>query len=127
MTATVAVVLTADDAAFLAAALRKLTQLLDHRYQRPAHRVIELERQLTRAAQHSVDATPELPYPDGSASSAVTADALDVTTAAQQLACSPENVRAMCRRGTLPATRHAGRWYIPADAVADRLHHRKEP
>lgn len=127
MTATVAVVLTADDAAFLAAALRKLTQLLDHRYQRPARRVLELERQLVRAAQHSVDTTPELPSPDGPASSAVTADALDVTTAATQLGCTPENVRAMCRRGTLPATRHAGRWYIPADAVTDRLHHRKDP
>ncbi|WP_373279123.1 MULTISPECIES: helix-turn-helix domain-containing protein [Gordonia] len=48
-------------------------------------------------------------------------DLIGTEQAAQRLGCSPENVRALCRRGSLPAVRHAGRWMIPDTVVAERI------
>ncbi|GGL09698.1 hypothetical protein GCM10011588_25100 [Nocardia jinanensis] len=112
--------ITADDAAFLSAALRQLTRILDTRYQRPTPRVLELEAQLSAAAR-SVSGTTELSAAVPVPRWRVTDDALDVATVAEQLGCSHENVRALCRRGTLPARRQSGRWLIDAQAVADYL------
>lgn len=112
------VLLTEDTAAFAASVLRYLIKVLAAQGRRPVPRVFELERDLSSSADSSVDVTSELalPQPDPEWS-----QLLDTEAAAEALGCSPENVRALCRRGTLPARLASGRWVIDADAVHARL------
>lgn len=113
-----------DTAAFLAAALRQLITSLDAQHKRPVPRVFELARQLTYSATSSGNTTTQW---SGTAALAVsTTNLLDTDTAATLLDCTAENVRALCRRGSLPAQRAGGRWLIPADAVHERAAHRKD-
>ncbi|UCZ92636.1 helix-turn-helix domain-containing protein [Gordonia sp. WA4-43] len=99
--------------------------MLSASYRRPVARVIDLERDLTRSVAHSEPGTSEQ-LADGVVGESVSGDLMGSAEAANRLGCSAENVRALCRRGALPATRHAGRWLIPAEAVTERTT-RKDP
>lgn len=118
------VVLDADTAAFLGAALRQLIRALERLSQRPVPRVFDLERQLSSSATSSADASAQQSLDTAGAVS--TTNLLDTDSAAAILHCTSENVRGLCRRGSLPAQRVAGRWLIPADAVHYRAETRRE-
>lgn len=109
-----------DDALFLAAALRQLVHALQRMNQRPVPRVVELERELAGSVRSSETGTSEQDASEVVPQS-IYDDLWGTTRAAAVLGCSSENVRGLCRRGVLPATRTAGRWLIPAEAVTDRL------
>ena len=118
------VLLDLDDAAFLGAALRQLIASLDRQRQRPVPREFELEQQLSCSAVASGRTRAE--SADDPEMELSTTNLLDSETAARLLHCSPENVRGLCRRGSLPGQRVAGRWLIPAEAVHDRAEKRRE-
>jgi len=46
-------------------------------------------------------------------------DMIDIGTAAVRMGVTPEAVRKRISRGTIPATKQDGRWYIVQDAVQD--------
>ena len=119
-TAVGGVLLSVDDARFLAASLGVLDKLARQRGLAVQARVVELANDLASAAQDSESRTPE-PWTELLVPQSVTDDLIGASEAARRLACTPENVRALCRRGVLPAVWRAGRWLIPAQAVADRL------
>ncbi|MFI8773743.1 helix-turn-helix domain-containing protein [Gordonia sp. NPDC062954] len=114
------VILSGDDALFLAAALRVLDQLSGRSGLGARTRVRELERQLARSGECSEAPTTEQ-TPDTVVSLSHSDGTIGTDQAARLLGCSRENVRGLCRRGALPAIQVAGRWQIPADAVTDRL------
>ncbi|MFI7165324.1 helix-turn-helix domain-containing protein [Rhodococcus erythropolis] len=118
------VILDADTAAFLGAALRQLIKALDRLSQRPVPRVYDLERQLSSSAASSVDTAPQ--HHSEVPSAVSTTNLLDTEAAAAILHCTAENIRGLCRRGSLPAQRVAGRWLIPAEAVLERSETRRE-
>ncbi|WP_404314351.1 helix-turn-helix domain-containing protein [Prescottella equi] len=118
------VILDDDTVAFLAATLRVLIRVLDEQSRRPVPRVFSLERQLTCSANSSVPGTTQH---GGQVVRAIsTPKQLDTDTAAAVLGCTPENVRALCRRGSLQGQRIGGRWVISADAVHERAAERKD-
>jgi len=118
------VLIAADDAAFLSAALRKLIELSDRGGGRAVARVYELERELARSATRSAIGTAErarTPAPEISR-----VQLIDTSTAAAQLGCSERNVRAMAARGSLNAQRVGGRWLVDAAEVEARSQRTKE-
>jgi hypothetical protein len=47
-------------------------------------------------------------------------DLVDTREAATVLGCTPNGVRDLCRRGSLPSFRAGGRWLLPAASVIQR-------
>lgn len=106
-----------DDARFLGSCLDTLLRLLSEKRLAPAPRVRALARLLTSAAD-SGRGTPEPDHADDLSVSSH--ELVDTVTAARLLGCTPENVRALCRRGRLDAQQAGGRWLIPVTAVHER-------
>lgn len=51
----------------------------------------------------------------------MTEQLLTVPEAATRLHCKPETIRSLVRKGTLRATKPAGRWLVPESALTDLL------
>lgn len=127
MTARPAVALDLDDAAFIAAALRLLLDVLARQGRRPVGRVAELEQQLTAASRPDpVDRTSKHADTVAPPESDVTDDGLTTEQAAARLVISPEAVRRHCRTGRLTARRHAGHWIITPASVDALRQQRKD-
>jgi excisionase family DNA binding protein len=133
------VLLDVDDAAYIAGALEAFARWLAENRSRPTPRLLAVTAQLRKTTQNCA-ATPQngrLNGTDGHPASPHGPDFRDddgnvhyavVTTgqAARILGVTPNAVRALARRGRLPADRSGGRYLLPARAVVARAEQRAE-
>lgn len=117
------VFITADDAAYIAEALRLLGRLMAEQRAQPSARLVTATTKLAKAAE-SGGATA----PNGSRSLPLRASDADgvhhpgyasmsTGDAARLLDCGPRNVRDLMRRGRLVGRRSGGRWLVDAASV----------
>ncbi|MGA5465583.1 helix-turn-helix domain-containing protein [Mycobacterium sp. NPDC050041] len=123
ITAQAGVFITADDAAYIAEALRLLGRLMAEQRSQPSARLQSVTTKLANAAETGSGATPNgsetlplrAPHPEG----VHARDYATVTAAeaARIIGCGPRNVRDLVRRGRLAARRSGGTWLVDAAAV----------
>lgn len=117
------VFMSADDAAYIAEALRLLARLMAEQRAQPSARLVAATTNLAKAAE-SGSATG----PNGSEGLPLRASAADSVhhpgyalmstgDAARLLHCGPRNVRDLMRRGRLVGRRAGGRWLVDAASV----------
>ncbi|MFN6549497.1 helix-turn-helix domain-containing protein [Mycolicibacterium septicum] len=124
------VLLDSNDAAYLAAALGRLSDALAGHGLRPSEQLVALRTKLAKACASASDSTPDtcadIRTVGAQQDSQHTAlyDLVDTDEAARILGCTPANVRDLARRGRLPAHRAGRGWLYPAASVVARAEHR---
>jgi excisionase family DNA binding protein len=117
------VFVTADDAAYIAEALRLLGRLLAEQRSQPSARLASVTTKLARCAESGSPApgngSRSLPLRAPDAEGVHHPDYATVTPAeaARILGCGPRNARDLAARGRIPAHRAGGRWLLDAASV----------
>lgn len=117
------VLLTADDAAYVAEALLMLGRLLAEQRSQPSARLQSVTAKLAKAAETGSAATSigseSLPLRASDAEGVHHPGYALMSTAdaARVLECGPRNVIDLVRRGRLVARRTGGRWLVDAASV----------
>lgn len=123
------VLLTPDDAEFLARALDEFGRVLAERGSRPTPRLENLQHRLSRVCTRvsgrdtPVGARTSAGQPDSGVE--IGYELIDTARAAEILGVTADGARYLARSGALPAVRAGGRWVYPAAAVVARAESRR--
>lgn len=104
------VVLTAEDARDLAAALFAAQDLAGRHGAHLKSNVLLIAAELSSIRGTTEPALPALEH-------SVVYEQIDADTAAHIMGCSPRNVRDLAARGRIPGIKRGGRWWFNADDV----------